>query len=66
MMSAINSPLPNGIDQRSKRKAERFRQGVARRRLQELREEKQLQGWLREVWDETPSLAESGSSIHLH
>jgi hypothetical protein len=57
-MSATNSLLPNAIDLLSKRKAERFRQAAARRRIQGLRDEKLLQGWLTEVWDETPSLTE--------
>ena len=65
-MNTTNVRLPNGTARLSKRKADLFRQAVARRRLQEMRDEKLLQGWLTEVWDETPPLIECNSSIHLH
>ena len=57
-MNAETVRVPKGFHRLSKRKADLFRQAVARRRLQELREEKLLQVWLTEVWDETPSLTE--------
>lgn len=65
-MNTTNVRVHNGLHRLSKRKADLFRQAVARRRIQELRDEKLLQGWLTEVWDETPSPAEFNPSIHLH
>ena len=65
-MNDTNVRVPNGNGRLSKRKAMRYRQAVARRRIQDLRDEKILQGWLTEVWDESPSVTEFDSSIHLH
>jgi hypothetical protein len=65
-MNATNVRVQKGFDRLSTRKAECFRQAIARRRLQELREEKLLQGRLTEVWDESPSRIEYDSSIHLY
>ena len=65
-MNTKNLRVTVGLHRLSKRKAELFRQAVARRRIQELRDEKHLQGWLTEVWDESPSLTEFNSSIHRH
>jgi len=58
----INVPVPHTINRLSKRKANLFRQAAARRRLQDLREEKVLQSWLTEVWYESSSLIEIDSS----
>ena len=57
-MNTTTVQVSNGLHRLSKRKTELFRQAVARRRIQELRDEKQLQGWLTEVWDEPPSLTQ--------
>ena len=65
-MNATNVRVPNGTDGISKREAERFRQAVARRRIQELRDERLLQGWLTEVWDESPSLTQFNAGMHVH
>ena len=65
-MNTTTIRLPSGVHRLSKRKLELFRQAVARRRIQELREEKLLQGWLTEVWDESPSPNEVTSSIRSH
>jgi hypothetical protein len=48
----------------SKRNADRYRQAVARRRIQDLRDEKILQGRLAEVWDELPTPGGSNTNIH--
>jgi hypothetical protein len=65
-MKAVNVQVQNDIDRLSKRKADRFRQALARRQIQELREEKLLKGWLTEVWEESSLLTELSSSMHLH
>lgn len=65
-MNATDVRVQKSSGRLSKRKAGRFRQAVARRRLQQLQEDKLLQGWLTEVWDESPSRTESDSGIHLH
>lgn len=63
-MSSTNARVPNDIGRLSKRKARRYRQAVARRRIQDLRDEKVLQGWLTEVWDESPLPAQLNPNIH--
>ena len=63
-MNTTNVRVPNDIGRLSKRKARRYRQAVARRRIQDLRDEKVLQGWLTEVWDESPVPAQFNPSIH--
>ena len=63
-MNTTNVRVPNGSGRLSKRKARRYRQAVARRRIQDLRDEKILQGWLTEVWDEPPLPAQFNPSIH--
>ena len=63
-MNATNVPVPNDIGRLSKRKAKRYRQAVARRRIQDLRDQRVLQGWLTEVWEESPLPAQFNSSIH--
>jgi hypothetical protein len=65
-MNATNVRVQKSSGRLSKRKAERFRQAVARRRLQQLQEDKLLQGWLTDVWDESPSRTEFDSGMHLH
>jgi hypothetical protein len=65
-MNATTIRIPNGLHRLSRRKVALFRQAVARRRIQELREEKLLHGCLTEVWDESPSPNEVNSGIHLH
>ena len=65
-MSAITSRVQNGTDRLSRRKAARLQQALARRRIQELRDEKLLQGWLTEVWDEPPSPSQVDSGMNLH
>jgi len=57
-MNTINVRVPHVINRLPKRKADQLRQAAARRRLQELRDEKVLQSWLTEVWYESPSLIE--------
>jgi hypothetical protein len=64
-MNTTNVRVHNGLPRLSKRKAELFRQAVARRRIQELSDEKLLQGWLTEVWDELPLTTGFNRSIHL-
>ena len=65
-MNTTNVREQHGVGRLSKRNAKRYRQAVARRRIQDLRDEKILQGWLTEVWDESPLPAqiESGKRIH--
>jgi hypothetical protein len=65
-MNTTKVRVRNDVNRVSKRKAHRLRQAIARRRIQELREEKLLQGWLTEVWDESPSPTESDSNLQLH
>ena len=65
-MSNINTGLTSGIKRVSKRKAKLFRQAVARRRIQEMREEKLLHSWLTEVWDESPSSIKLNPIRNLH
>ena len=65
-MKTKNVRVKSGIRRLSKRNVQRLRQAVARRRLQELHDEKVLQGWLAEVWDESPSTTNLNSSVHLH
>jgi len=61
-MKMLDVRVPQAINRLSKRKADQFRQAVARPRLQELRDEKVLQSWLTEVWYESPSLIEDAGS----
>ena len=65
-MNTITARVTHVHHRLSKRNADRLRQAVARRRIQDLRDEKILQDWLAEVWDELPSVTECNSSIHLH
>ena len=65
-MNTTNAHVTNDLGRRSERKARRYRQAVARRRIQDLRDEKILQGWLTEVWDESPSVTQFDSGMHLH
>ncbi len=60
-MNTVDVRALNGVNRLSKRKACRYRQAIARRRLQELREEKLLRSWLTEVWDQSPALIEIDS-----
>ena len=53
-MTEINVRVPHAINRLSKRKANLLRQAAARRRLQEMRDDKALQSWLNEVWCESP------------
>jgi hypothetical protein len=63
-MNTTTARVTHSHQRLSKRNADRFRQAVARRRIQDLRDEKILQGQLAEVWDELPSTIGSNSSIH--
>lgn len=63
-MNTTTARVTHAHHRLSKRNAHRFRQAVARRRIQDLRDEKILQGRLAEVWDELPSPGGSNSSIH--
>jgi len=65
-MNATNTRAANGINRVSKRKANRFRQAVARRRIQELRDDKLLRNWLTEVWDEPPLHIECDPGRNFH
>lgn len=65
-MRDINIGLTSGIKRVSRRKAKLFRQAVARRRIQEMREEKLLRSWLTEVWDESPSSIKFDPIRNLH
>jgi hypothetical protein len=65
-MNSTSIRVTNGIDRASTRKADRFRQAAARRRLQELRDERALRSWLTEVWDEPLSRTEPGASRNFH
>ena len=58
-METLSLPEIKVLDRQSERKANRFRQAAARRKLQELRDEEALRNWLTEVWDENPSLIET-------
>lgn len=54
------------VTRHSERRANRFRQAAARRRLQEIRDEQALRNWLTEVWDEQPALIEAASNSRIH
>lgn len=56
----------DAVTRHSERRANRFRQAAARRRLQEIRDEQALQNWLTEVWDEQPALIEAASYSRFH
>ena len=65
-MESLSLPETKVLNRQPERKANRFRQAAARRKLQELRDEEALRNWLTEVWDENPSLIDvnSGSDFH--
>jgi CelD/BcsL family acetyltransferase involved in cellulose biosynthesis len=65
-MSDINTGLTSAMKRVSRRKAKLFRQAVARRRIQEMREEELLRSWLIEVWDESPSSIKLNPIRNLH
>ena len=64
-MNTQSVQVSQGVRRLSKRNARRFRQAAARRRLQELQDEKVLQSWLTEVWDEPALLIENDPSSNF-
>ena len=65
-METLSLPETKVLNRQSEKKANRFRQAAARRKLQELRDEEALRNWLTEVWDENPSLIDVNSGSHFH
>ena len=55
----------NGL-RRSEQGMKRLRNAIARRRLQEMRDEKVLQSWLAEVWDQSTWSDEFDRSGRFH
>ena len=50
----------------SGRDSQRLKNAVARRKLQEMQDEKMLQSWLAEVWEQSTWADEFDSNIPLH
>ena len=57
---AAASPVVSGRD------SQRLKNAVARRKLQEMQDEKMLQSWLAEVWEQSTWADEFDSNSPLH
>ena len=56
----------DAVTRHLERRANRFRQAAARRRLQEIRDEQALRNWLTEGWDDQPALIEAAPNSRIH